>query len=106
MAKDDYFVIAYKVLKYLYECLKRGKEPNMSILSADFFSIKTSYWAYIMESLKNEEYLIGVVVVDGVSVGIRPDITITPKGIQYLEENSLLQKAKETVKDIRDMLPI
>lgn len=56
--------------------------------------------------LKNEEYLIGVVVVDGVSVGIRPDITITPKGIQYLEENSLLQKAKETVKDIRDMLPI
>ena len=26
MAKDDYFVLAYRVLKYLYECFRRGKE--------------------------------------------------------------------------------
>ncbi len=24
MAKDNYFVIVYQVLKYLYDCLKRG----------------------------------------------------------------------------------
>ncbi len=25
MAKDDYFVLVYKVLSYLYACLKKGK---------------------------------------------------------------------------------
>ena len=27
MAKDDYFVMAYKLLSYLYACLKAGKDP-------------------------------------------------------------------------------
>ena len=28
MAKDDYFVLAYRLLDYLYTCLKRDKKPN------------------------------------------------------------------------------
>ena len=30
MAKDDYYVIVYQILTYLYQCLKSGKEvaPN------------------------------------------------------------------------------
>lgn len=30
MAKDDYFVVVYKILKYLYECLKKGEKPALS----------------------------------------------------------------------------
>lgn len=33
MAKDDYFVLAYRVLAYLYECLKAGERPDMKYLS-------------------------------------------------------------------------
>ena len=29
MASDDMHVVMYKILKYLYECLKKGVEPNM-----------------------------------------------------------------------------
>ena len=39
MAKDDYFVIVYKILTYFYECLKAGKKPQAedyaAILSGD-----------------------------------------------------------------------
>ena len=28
MAKDDYHVIAYKILAYLYTCLKEGRNPE------------------------------------------------------------------------------
>ena len=31
MAQNDYFVIVYQVLKYLYECLKKG-EKTRSVL--------------------------------------------------------------------------
>lgn len=29
MAQNDYFVIVYQVLKYLYECMKLGVEPEL-----------------------------------------------------------------------------
>lgn len=28
MAQNDYFVIVYQVLKYLYECLKKGENQK------------------------------------------------------------------------------
>ena len=32
MAKNDYFVVAYRILTYLYECFKAGEKPDI-----DFF---------------------------------------------------------------------
>lgn len=34
MAQNDYFVIVYQVLKYLYECLKKGEKPEACYLTA------------------------------------------------------------------------
>lgn len=31
MAQNDYFVIVYRVLKYLYDCLKKAKNQKLSI---------------------------------------------------------------------------
>lgn len=31
MARDDYFVIVYQLMKYLYECLKRGEKPEVAL---------------------------------------------------------------------------
>ena len=106
MAKDDYFVIVYKLLKHLYECLKKGKPPDMNILDPAFFSIGTAYWKYIIGSLCEGGYITGVAMTDGGVIGIRPNVNITSKGIQYLEENSIFKKVKEAVKDIRDIMPM
>ena len=71
-------------------------------------NIPENYWQYIMLSLITEEYVKGIVVnhtKDGVLLGGLPDAIITPKGISYLFENSLIEKAKRTLKDVKEMVP-
>ena len=111
MARDDYFVIAYRLLKYLYDCLKKGNKPNNEVLDSDFFKIGEDYWCYILNNLFEDGYITGissfnVLGVYEKRVKILPTLKITPKGIQYLEENTLFQKIKGTVKDIADIIPI
>ena len=49
MAKNDYFVIVYKILSYLYECMKAGKEPAQEDIACDsqLFHISQRYWNHI-----------------------------------------------------------
>lgn len=39
MARDDYFVIAAKILDYLYKCLKKGIAPDPELLSPEALGI-------------------------------------------------------------------
>lgn len=54
MAQNDYFVIVYRVLKYLYDCLKKGEKPEAEYLVASTYNIPENYWIYILLSLINE----------------------------------------------------
>lgn len=72
------------------------------------FSCGECQWQYIILSLITEEYVKGIAVnhtKDGVLLGDLPDAIITPKGISYLFENSLIEKAKRTLKDVKEMAP-
>lgn len=103
MAKDDYFVIVYEVLKYLYTRLKQGKRPDVGQLTATFYLIPESYWGYIIASLVDEGYITGISLVqtvEGRQIDDMSGVAITPKGIQYLFDNRLFEKAKKTLKDI------
>lgn len=40
MAQNDYFVIVYQVLKYLYECLKKGEKPEACHLTASAYPMR------------------------------------------------------------------
>ena len=44
MAQNDYFVIVYQVLKYLYECLKKGEKPEACYLTASAYNIPENYF--------------------------------------------------------------
>ncbi len=110
MARDDYFVIAYKILTYLYECLKTGEDIDMFILTPETYGIEESYFNYILIQLYEEGYIegISVVAIMGAKrkgVKITKSITIKPKGIEYLQENSMLSKAKKVIKEIKDTIP-
>lgn len=110
MAKDDYFVIVYQLLKYLYECLKRGVQPDINMLDPSTFNISESYWDYVMKNLIEDGYIEGVriVQVDGADrlplVNLN-EIQITPVGIEYLESNSSIQKAMKFMQNIKSSLP-
>lgn len=101
MAKDDMRVIMYKILKYLYECMKRDKEAVLEDFAweSKLFSIPQSYWCEIIAALVKQGYIEGFKVIDGTkdSPQIQTDrpFKITLDGVNFLEENSGMQKAKE-----------
>lgn len=111
MSKDDYFVLVYKILSYLYKCLKSGKEPSGDYLKCKTkdFPIEESYWNYVLEQITRESYVEGTVIIriDGCNpiVKITGNMRITPKGIEYLQENSMMKKVMALAKDISDIVP-
>lgn len=111
MAKDDYHVIVYQILAYLYVQLKAGEKVDAKMLEADsnYLKINKVYWTYIIENLYNQGFVSGVVIDkawggDLAMVDIE-DIMITPLGIEYLTDNSFLKKAKEFLKDVKAIVP-
>ena len=117
MAKDDYHVIAYQILAYLYQCLKHGTDVDISLLMPTSVYFQTNgaplnrkYWAYILYHLQKDDLIEGIAFVkaDGVSVPYPADIgrcAITPRGIEYLTGNSFMEKAKAFLKDVKEITP-
>lgn len=118
MAKDDYHVIVYQILAYLYQCLKNGDPANPKMLGKDseYFivdgrALSDRYWCYILYNLQKMQLIDGIAFsgrVDGYSFE-RPlrweNCMITPVGIEYLTDNAFLAKAKEFLKDAKAIAP-
>lgn len=108
MEKNDYFVIAYRILTYLYECFQMGEQPDLDLFGSDALGIHNGYWNNVMESLFHEGYITGIVIVPclggvpGIKLGA---LKITQKGIEYLQDNSKMAKAKEFLKAMKETIP-
>lgn len=107
MAKNDYFVITYRILTYLYECFKTGEKPDTDFFGAEALKINNGYWVNVMESLYNEGCITGISVIKSANMqGIKiMDLKITQKGIEYLQENSAMAKARKFLKELRNVTP-
>ena len=62
MARDDYHVIVYQILAYLYTQLKAGNPVDGNLLKHDgpYFQINERYWQYIMVNLLTSGLISGV----------------------------------------------
>ncbi|WP_105117550.1 YjcQ family protein [Streptococcus suis] len=110
MARDDYHVIIYQILSYLYQQLKRGKEIDVKMLVANgtLFQINENYYMFIIESLLSEGLIAGPVVdetMSGKFIDGLESTQITVKGIEYLMDNTFLNKAKRFLKDVKEVTP-
>lgn len=112
MAKDDYPVIVYQILSYLYQCLKAGMAVEEEYLKpgGKIFSIHPSYWAFILSHLVEDGMIEGVNLVKawGQEFPVIEKLDkarITPAGIEYLMENHFLSKAKALLKDAKPIIP-
>ena len=111
MAKDDYFYIRYKILLYLYECAKCGKTPDIyNVMTAESYGIDNSYFYFIIKNLYKDGCIDGLRVIKcgysaEPSYNITSRIEITTKGIEYLNENSMMEKAKNFLKEMKDIIP-
>lgn len=102
MAKDDFFVVAYKILLYYYACLKRtrvfDKDEFDHMIGAK--DINEDYLTDILVMLWENGYLKGVnprKAIGGIIVGLNSpqNYKITLKGIEYLQENSMMSKTRD-----------
>ena len=109
MAKNDMTRIIYCILTELYECMKQGVVVNKADVSYERFGIPYSYWLDIVIETQERGYIKGVMcrMTKGTGRAVNyDDIAITLDGVEYLENNSTMQKVKEAQKDIKDIVPM
>lgn len=103
----DNFKIIYKMLRILEQSMDLD-EFDRQLLSAESLDISENRRRAILEMLLNEGYIKGASVIrsiGGNGIKIGPDIGITLKGLEYLGENSLMKKAANIAKGIKDIVP-
>lgn len=110
MAKDDFHVIVYRILQYLYNCLKKGQDPDVDFVSAEKYEINERYFQTIIGELYENGYIRGVVPVPMLKVNYTPykitdSISITLQGIEYLTDNSFIAKAQKFFKMTKESVP-
>lgn len=108
MAKNDFFVLAYRILAYLYQCMKDGEIPNTEDISFKKLDIPERYWISIMDNLQQDGYIRGFKIVEAMS-GQRfistNRLEITIAGIQFMQENSAMGRAKAALKEFKEIVP-
>lgn len=107
MSTDDQEVIIYKILEFIYEAQKRGKQLRVEDIYCKnkLFSIPYTYWLSIMEEIIDNGFVKGLRIekwktdnpdnplhTEVLEVG---NIALTIKGREYLADNSRITKAKE-----------
>lgn len=103
----DNFTILYKILKALEKAMDYD-EFDMDTVSAERLKISENRLARLWEMLWREGYVDGVAVkysADGEALLSLNNPRITLKGLEYLSENSLMQKAAKIVKGIKESVP-
>lgn len=99
----DNFKIIYKILKILESAMSL-EEFDKSLISAEKLNLSIPLWSRIIKMLVDNGYVTGIEVWNSfdcdyprVSV-IRPEITL--KGLEYLNENSVMKKIANAAKGI------
>lgn len=103
----DNFKVIYRILR-AFERSMDNDEFNEELISPDQLGISNSRWKKIMKMLSDERYLDGVIVIEtnaGELIVKLKSPSITLKGLEYLNENSLMKKAANIAKGISDMIP-
>lgn len=108
MAQNDMEVIMYKILRYLYECMKTGKRPELPEYSweSKLFTIPKEYWCQIIEILIDEGLVKGfraTITKGGTIIQLTDQVKITYAGVCFLHENSAMQKVKNLLGEAFDI---
>ena len=102
------FSVIYKILKILKDTMDY-EEFDSELLSPEAIKLSVPKWSRIMALIVKEGYVTGIEVWNSMSCMyprvklIRPEITL--KGLEYLEQNSLMKKAANIAKGIKDTIP-
>ncbi|MCL2679907.1 MAG: YjcQ family protein [Coriobacteriia bacterium] len=95
MSADDFDVIVFKILEYLYACLKEGVSPNID-KARDVAGCNKVYFAAVISSMLDDGYVGGVAIKAwGGDVVNIDKVNITQAGAQYLSESGKMAKVRD-----------
>lgn len=100
------FRIIYRILKILHDSMDL-EEFDKDQLSAEALGLSIPKWSRLMAMLLKEGYISGGEAWNAMGVSYprvvltRPELTL--KGIEYLEENSLMKKAARLAKGVAEI---
>lgn len=103
----DNFKAVYKILSSL-EAAMDYPEFDMSQIGAGALGISEERWSRYIEMMADVGYIKGVSIKRDITGQTRisgRDIRITLKGLEYLQENSLMRKMYNAAKGIKDVVP-
>ncbi len=105
----DNFKIIYRILKYLEASLDY-EYIDVEAISAERLGINHARWEQLFIMLQDDGYIKGIVTTKVLGddrsriVGpITPIITL--KGLEYLSENTIMKKAANLLKGVKDITP-
>ncbi len=101
------FRIIYQILKTLRDATSYS-EFDTDFISPETLGINRELWTSIMEMLVEEGYIAGISVKRGAQGDVVLSVSsprITLKGLEYLNENSLMKKAANIAKGIKEIIP-
>lgn len=105
----DNFTVIYKILKALEQAMDYD-EFDVKQISHTRFNISYQRWEKILIMLTKSGYIEGVIY-DQCGGDYSPHIeepiapVITLKGLEYLSDNSLMKKAANILKGIKETVP-
>lgn len=103
----DNFKIIYKILSQLERDMDKPA-VDVDAISYEVLCITEYRWLNIIEMLCRDGYIIGVTINKDIN-GNRnyncDNMAITIKGLEFLKNNSLMQKAYKAAKGLTDLIP-
>ena len=103
----DNFKIIYKILSVLEKSMDL-ENVDIERISSNNLGISQQRWNKYMEMLFDAGYIKGVSIKKYTDGEMRVDIEsirITLKGLEYLSENSIMQRMYNVTKGITDLIP-
>lgn len=103
----DNFKIIYKILSVLEKSMDL-ENVDIERISSNNLDISQQRWNKYMEMLLDAGYIKGVSIKKYTDGEMRVDIEnirITLKGLEYLSENSIMQRMYNVTKGITDLIP-
>lgn len=100
----DRFNIIYKILKILEKAMDY-EEFDSSAIAPERLRINEALWKNIIIMLVENGYVKNVVVAQGYdNVGVNVEnIQITLKGLEYLNDNTMMKRIARTAKGIKEI---
>lgn len=103
----DNFKAVYTILSSLEKSMDLP-EANVEMFNAKALGVSEERWKKYIEMMADCGYIKGVKITPYINGNVAvdcDDMQITLKGLEYLQENTIMQKIYKTAKGIKDIVP-